>query len=102
MFHDQPNLAAQHIPLEVTHARQVEFVDQLVMDAALEVLIFLNLGLFRAACYWCGSLGDHVMGRGEFLLGPQRMENMSGPSRRLFTGRMALLCRPVRTGVLTH
>ena len=40
MLNHQANLAAQHVALELAHARQVEFVDELAVDASLEVFKF--------------------------------------------------------------
>ena len=43
VFDDQANLAAQHVAFQFADLRQVQFVDELAVDAALELVEFLGL-----------------------------------------------------------
>ena len=40
----QANLAAQHVALQIAHAREVELVDELVVNPPLELIEFFGLG----------------------------------------------------------
>ena len=58
---DQADLAAQHVAFQLADARQVELVDELAVDPALEVLEIGTLVLFAGAGrQWHGFGGGHV------------------------------------------
>ena len=60
MFDDQADFAAQHVALQLADSRQVELVDQLAVNAALEILELGFLRFIRWSSDGRCSLGHRV------------------------------------------